>query len=497
MARNPSFLEMKSPNSMSPRHSIGDDRREKMVNPTEVGDVVRYEVGGATTAMRQLAGDVHVPDETVHTVAANKIKQAFLRHVARKATPETVAKLRSEAASHTQEAADHSDVVGALTGFMSSPANGVRASDVPVLKQKVLGASRRYGEETALADKKNKSADFLERHDSKRAFEVEVGATKTYLTQVVEQRQEAHARSSEISRDLMADATSFRAIATGKSGSPDWRTETAGEYEKAHVPATEEERTFLGKMEALAPHLRGSMYFNAKDQQAVFDSGGLFGKRTRELVAGGSVASKTTDEDKTQLGNHDHVFFFIEHEDAAMRPTRFAGQSSADGTVSLANKVTSDNRRVSFPLHELMHKGTWAMPRDFLDSGEAAKLGESGLPKAEDNIVMAGTASPRKAAGELTRQLGVHALGSEKLAKSPDREAELKRLNAMNPADLAKTVFKDYLRPQLMVPTTTSLATSGMRLDVPDPKKVPDTSGKTGGSMPDTPTIRRRSTYRH
>jgi hypothetical protein len=236
-------------------------------------------------------------------------------------------------------------------------------------------------------------------------------------------------------------------------------------YKSAKFNKTEQE--FIERMEKLGPEMRASMYFNSADQDKMLGSGALFAKETRQKLGMGTE-SKTTDSDAKHLGNHDHVFFFLEHQDAKMRKTRFTEESTASGVVNQEHDsesgATPGARRISLPLSAVMQEGTWAMKHDFL----SPELPKQYAP--HQNMVATSERDPEKATSHFMRQMAYSALDAtkdKKGARAALLEKGIDGAYKTNNHDFARAVFGDFLRPQLMVPSVVPFNVKGARLDMP------------------------------
>lgn len=309
-----------------------------------------------------------------------------------------------------------------------------------------------------------------------RALAAETSAARQFDEEITGGRRRFAESATAVSRDLMASSLKFKTQAKKHKESSDFRLQLAKQFEQLHPsegrPAVEQ--AFIERMRGLASSMRGSMYFHADDQDKIFQAGGLFAKHTRGALGLGSE-SHTTATDERELGNHDHVFFYLEHADTQMRAnSSFATPSTDDGNTAAVvrapanvqdddatQRIPSGSRRISFPLAHLMQQGTWAMKQDFL-SPESA-IGKV-LPPIE-NVAASGLDDPARAAQHLMTQLAISALDMPGLKNS---KANVQKLVAMEDQELAETVFRHHLRPQLMVPSTVNLSTRGGILDMPE-----------------------------
>jgi hypothetical protein len=328
-----------------------------------------------------------------------------------------------------------------------------------------------------LRHKALRSKEFIRRHE-----ESELGI----MSYIGEQRNRAAQKAASESMGLMSDSETLGPIA--KRWTQKSRVEvssSSSSSSSSHPPfpptfigscALEFEKSkrviettggvvgeFIGRMERLASHMRGSFYFHESDQQRILKSGSLLAMHTRERLGMGSE-SHTTSLDKKRLGNHDHVFFFLEHEDAPMRPTRFATESTDTGFTSgsIGGDSSPGSRRISFPLAHLMREGTWAMKQDFLSPELRSK---KEIPKNE-NFVASAKEDPHDAARHFMHQLALSALDMPGLkGKKGVNGPAVRELMALKDDQFIRQVFRDHLSPQLMVPSFVSLR--GGRLEMP------------------------------
>lgn len=372
-------------------------------------DTARFSFPGSENRMAEVSGDPRLSDPTVATVAANTIQRAFLEAAARRA-------------EKTAKAAKPGEV-----GFVQL---------------------------TSAAEKKRQ-----------RASEFSQAANRSFAKSVIARRDEVADRAALSSLHLMSGAEKFAKVAKKSQSGGDFRQEFADNFERVKTVSkyTSEQQEFIRRMEAMAPEMRGSMYFGAEAQEKIQSSGGLFAKHTRQQLGMGNE-SKTTASDERMLGNQDHVFFYLEHENTPMRNSRFAAKSTEDGSAAARSKeedesVASGSRRISFPLSSLMQKGTWAMKQDFL-SPEA--IGKE-LP-VHENFVATRKSDPDLASRDFMRQMAISALDMPGLKNKKTPLVELLKLNNQQ---LSETVFHQHLRPQLMVPSVVNLNSRGAILDMP------------------------------
>lgn len=396
----------------------------------------RFSLPGSRNQMAEVSGDPRLSDMTVATVAANKIKQAFLNFSAKKA--EKKAQQRQQGATRFAEAHPtntpdnvQNNVHRAANGFME------------------LSAKRAQQQATS------KRA---------RANEVTKAVEQDFANAVIAKRAEVSKQAAQTSLDLMSGADKFKKPAKDNPG--DFREALAQRFEqqKATTKYGPKQLEFIRRMEDMAPEMRGSMYFGGGDQEKILGSGGLFAKHTRQQLGMGTE-SKTTEVDATKLGNHDHVFFFMEHKHTPMRTdSRFASESTNDGIVNSRGRgedehIASGSRRISFPLANLMQQGTWAMKQDFLSP--EAQIGKE--LQVQENFVATSERNPQLAARHFMRQMAISALDMPALKK----DSGVTKLLEMNNQKMSETVFHHHLRPQLMVPSVVNLNTRGAILDMP------------------------------
>ncbi len=226
------------------------------------------------------------------------------------------------------------------------------------------------------------------------------------------------------------------------------------------------EQTFLSNLEALAPDVRGSFYFNKEHEDKILGGGFLLSHAQREQRHGPGE-SKTTDKNVTELGNNDNVFFFLEHKDDPFKRTRFAEPSVESGKAKPPRRddvSTGDERRLRVPLEQLMQPGTWAMGKDFLgiDRTDKNYKGLSQIP-VEHNFIDGGDGkTPQDRAKFLMRGLGLTAI--QRMRGMTDKTAQAKMLQATG-ADLMGVVNRQVMSPQLQVPGATSLHTPGVEIE--------------------------------
>ena len=397
----------------------------------------RFSLPGSQNQMAEVSGDPRLSDMTVATVAANKIKQAFLNFSAKKTEKETQQRQKKTAQFAELHPINTPDKVK----------NNVHLAAKGFMELSVKRARQR-------ADTKRA-----------RANEFTKAVTQDFANTVIAKRAEVAKEATLTSLDLMSGADKFKKVAKENPG--DFKEVLAHKFEQQKTVTTKygpNQLEFIRRMEDMAPEMRGGMYFSGSDQKKILGSGGLFAKHTREQLGMGTE-SKTTDADAKQLGNHDHVFFFLEHKHTPMRSnSRFATESTESGLVDARSKgedepIASGSRRISFPLASLMQQGTWAMKQDFLSP--ETQIGKQ--LQVQENFVATKERDPQLAARHFMRQMAISALDMPALKK----DAAAAKLLEMNNQQMSETVFHHYLRPQLMVPSVVNLNTHGAILDMP------------------------------
>jgi hypothetical protein len=242
------------------------------------------------------------------------------------------------------------------------------------------------------------------------------------------------------------------------------------EFEKG---LSSSETQFLANLESLAPDVRGSFYFNKKDESKILGGGHLLSYSQREARFG-EIESKTTPKNITELGNQDHVFFFLEHKDDPFKLTRFADESSESGKARKPRKTarsTGDERRLRVPLAGLMHPGTWAMGRDFLgvDRTDDNYKGVSKVPDRYNFIAGGAGDTGQEQARHLLRGMGLTAI--QRMRTLTNKEAQPEMLAATG-QDLMSVVNRHLMSPQLQVPGGVSLHTEGAEIERQQPGRA-------------------------
>lgn len=226
------------------------------------------------------------------------------------------------------------------------------------------------------------------------------------------------------------------------------------------------EQAFLSNLEALAPDVRGSFYFNQEHEEKVLGGGFLLSHAQRETRYGRGE-SKTTDKNVTELGNNDNVFFFLEHKDDPFKRTRFAEPSAESGKARAPSRdtiSTGDERRIRVPLEQLMQPGTWAMGKDFLGIDRTDKnYKKLNQIEVEHNFIDGGgQGTQMEQAKFLLRGLGLTAI--QRMKNMTDTTARTQMLQATG-ADLMGVVNRQVMSPQLQVPGGVSLHTPGAEIE--------------------------------
>ncbi len=388
------------------------------------GGMARFALPGHTSEIAEIAGDARLSSMTVAHVAANRLQSIFLNRRARKA---------ERAAALVRAASPDLPPIQ-----VPERARAIQHQFLASIKSSAM-VRRERGEFAASAT-----------HESDRLM---AGATDFQGKKI---------------RDLSRDASRL-SLGVKDHIATSFENEMA---RKAYTPAEAVRvQRFITRMESVANQVHASMYFSGDDQHKILASGALFGKHTRQGLGMGGE-SHTSDADDRRLGNHDHVFFFLEHRDSPMRKaTRFTAASTEDGIVSSSHAAASEDaiapgsRRISFPLEGLMQKGTWAMKQDFL-SPEGA-LGKALQP--HENFVASPARDPQIAARHFMHQFALGALDLQgmKNARGRPNASVLDALHAQDDRSFVETVFKDHLRPQLMVPSVVNLNTRGGIIDAP------------------------------
>lgn len=297
---------------------------------------------------------------------------------------------------------------------------------------------------------------------------------QNYQDAVNQRRQEANMSAASVSEELLSRSTVIGRMGMEEKGlmpGMERKLSFAETLERSEGLAESQlgelsplHRNFVQRMEAMAPNMRLVSYYSARDEAKILESGAMYSKLTRRQIGIGGE-SHTTQTDEDDLGNHDHVFFFLEHETQAMRANRFTQPSTESGQVEqreqTAEGLSPGARRLSFPLPSLMRRGAWAMRKDFLDhKGDFSVKGNFiGL-----NANEADPESRRQSAAHLMRQLAFSSL-----SQMPQEEL---RQQMENPEVSDKDLFnwatgKAHLHTQVMVPSMVNLHTAGARIDMP------------------------------
>lgn len=125
----------------------------------------------------------------------------------------------------------------------------------------------------------------------------------------------------------------------------------------------------MPKLVELSNFIRLASYFDAASEESIRNSGRLQSKQRRQLKAskGDTISSKSSEIDDS-LGNTDHVFFFAEFEEndepAKFRTSRFGGQPEQGAVLTSRGKLDGTERRVSFPLNSMDHRGMHGYVKD-------------------------------------------------------------------------------------------------------------------------------------
>lgn len=259
---------------------------------------------------------------------------------------------------------------------------------------------------------------------------------------------------------------SGNAIAKDPVNSTMVRTQSARMHQTFDQGLSSHEQTFLSNLEAMAPDVRGSFYFNKEHEDKILGGGFLLSHAQREQRYGPGE-SKTTDKNVTELGNNDNVFFFLEHKDDPFKRTRFAEPSVESGKARAPRREdvsTGDERRLRVPLEQLMQPGTWAMGKDFLGIDRTDKNYKGlGQVPVEHNFIDGGTgATPQDQAKFLMRGLGLTAI--QRMRGMTDAKARTQMLQTTG-ADLMSVVNRQVMSPQLQVPGGVSLHTPGVEIE--------------------------------
>lgn len=302
--------------------------------------------------------------------------------------------------------------------------------------------------------------------------------TKTDLAPVHQYIKQELPKFNQSLQSQLDHASSTRALSTGSkwgsgnaidkspANSTMVRTQSARMHQAFDQGLSVHEQSFLSNLEALAPDVRGSFYFNKEHEDKILGGGFLLSHAQREQRYGPGE-SKTTDKNVTELGNNDNVFFFLEHKDDPFKRTRFAEPSVDSGKAKAPRREdvsTGDERRLRVPLEQLMQPGTWAMGKDFLgiDRTDKNYKGLSQVP-VEHNFIDGGPGgSQQDQAKFLMRGLGLTAI--QRMRGMTDKTAQAKMLQATG-AELMGVVNRQVMSPQLQVPGGVSLHTPGVEIE--------------------------------
>jgi hypothetical protein len=302
--------------------------------------------------------------------------------------------------------------------------------------------------------------------------------TKVDLAPVTKYISEELPKFNQSMQSREDHASSTRALSTGnKWGSGNTiakspvnstmvRTQSAKMHQAYDKGLSPHEQTFLSNLEAMAPDVRGSFYFNQEHENKILGGGFLMSHAQREQRHGPGE-SKTTDKNVTELGNNDNVFFFLEHKDDPFKRTRFVEPSEVSGKAKAPRRddvSTGDERRIRVPLEQLMQPGTWAMGKDFLgiDRTDKNYKGLSPIP-VEHNFIDGGSVGTQQDQAKfLMRGLGLTAI--QRMRTMTDTGARTKMFQATG-AELMGVVNRQVMSPQLQVPGGVSLHTPGMEIE--------------------------------